>query len=595
MTSEPLRIPRRRKAPARVPAPGATSRTDPRSATLAVAVAVTSAFLAIHAQIWLFPDSFFSVLHADEIRDVVLPRDLLRAGHWPVLSLPPGHIDGGGIVLGYLLAALPVDSPHGIVVAARVLAVLQAGAALMLWTRCWMRAFGARAGALAAVLMLFPQKGWITNTVQAFGTYGPGSLAAVGAVTVGMLRDAGPSSSRSQALLGAALGLLALVAPAAAPTVAAVLLVSVYEIERHHGASRAAVALARLTLGGATACAVLLMLDAWSAEVNPLAQLVGFVSRAPAADGSSHLAVRIGTGFANLFSPERVWLMPWPLFYGLLGLAAVGSVLGIREAEGRDTAQASPAIALTARRRLALVCATAAVVTLGVHLVTRFAESATWNVTPILPHLVGLAAIALARGTTSGWITRLPAVAYLAAWIASGFLAYEERFVVREADLRYPGVAVMRSVAPLLESRGVSRIASTYHWALPLDLALRADRHAAWRVCCTPRSNCPVECESGFFADDPEVFVFPGPAAHLHGEPETATLAPRLLVAAYERGIPLKTEALSRDGTWRTLELTGEGLPLLAPNDVVLLATAPPHARALEAVLLTSPPHVDPS
>lgn len=163
--------------------PSAVRRDGARLATLA-ALAIALVFAAIHAQIFVFPNGFFGVLHADEIHDVVDTRNRIRAGEWLVLSPPTGHVNGGGVALGYLLAALPVASPHAITMAVRLIAIVLAGTTLLLWMRWWRGLLPTWQALVPGVLLLFPQQGWITNTIQTFGTYCAGAVAAALAVTL---------------------------------------------------------------------------------------------------------------------------------------------------------------------------------------------------------------------------------------------------------------------------------------------------------------------------------------------------------------------------------------------------------------------------
>ncbi|MBK7978238.1 MAG: hypothetical protein IPK07_34990 [Deltaproteobacteria bacterium] len=313
---------------------------------------------------------------------------------------------------------------------------------------------------------------------------------------------------------------------------------------------------------------ILLIALEWAARgTNPLPMLASWAMRSDRGDGAWY--ERPVLALTNLFAPGRVWLMGWALFDTLVVLAVLRRVL-------------APGGGALASRAMALHEG-AALLTLGSHLVTRFAESASYSIVPVLPHLVGLAGAALAGALPSEVadevrsprraLVRVVAVVSGAWWIGSGLIAFEERFARRDLDLAYPGIAVAKLVAPRLAERVPAPLASTMHWALPL-----AVHRPAAPSCCIPRSICEVGCEPGFFGGGPGTFVLPGPAAHPHGEPEALGLAARLVDAAAREGFALTVEAAGADGAWR-------GASSIAPDAIAVIADTADGDRALGALL----------
>ena len=527
------------------------------------------AFLAIHLQIFLFPNGFFAFLHADEI-DVLMARAEVRAGQPLVLTHPAGKPDeGGAAALAYLLAPLPLDDPRAATVVLRLTAIALAGATLALWTRFWRRTLGGRAGLVPALLWLFPQEGWISVTIQLQAPYAVSALAAALAANLALpfLRDGGRCSAAMLGGLGAALGALTILCPGAAPACVASAAVVALGGERAREKVRAAAVLF------ASACVAVLVLIAleWAARgESPLPMLASWALRSGGEAGRSGWYERPLLALTNLFAPGRVWLMGWALFDVLVlvvvlrrWLAPRGDALAGRAMEIHESA---------------------AVLTLASHLVTRFAASASYSIVPVLPHLVGLAGAALAGALGIGaphgappsrrrTLTRAAAVGFVAWWVGSGAGAFEERFARRDLDLAYPGIAVARLVAPRLAERPPAPIASTMHWALPLAIH-RPDRPS----CCIPRSICEVGCEPGFFHGGAGTFVLPGPAAHPHGEPQALGFAARLAEAAHEGGVALAIEVAGADGEWRSVSA-------IPPDALAVIAEAANGDRALDALL----------
>lgn len=558
--------------------PSAVRRDGARLATLA-ALAIALVFAAIHAQIFVFPNGFFGVLHADEIHDVVDTRNRIRAGEWLVLSPPTGHVNGGGVALGYLLAALPVASPHAITMAVRLIAIVLAGTTLLLWMRWWRGLLPTWQALVPGVLLLFPQQGWITNTIQTFGTYCAGAVAAALAVTLAPGPRSATTSGRA-ALLGAALAALALVAPAAFPTVAAVAATLAWLRWQSASAARLAAWLGALAAGALASAIALLALDARAAGPAVFERMLSLVWRPTAAPAGGSVLALAQRGFANLFHPERVRLMEWPLFYALLGLAVWGGIRGLatRRAENETAGERSDEEARV--RYLAQIHTAGSLFTLAPHLLTRFADSAAWNVTPIVPHLVGLAGLALAHAWSMRGLARAGALGFVAIWTFSGVEAYEKRFHVEHPNLAYPAVAVHHAILPKLAEHPVTRVVSTYHWAWPLALE-RPDVAA----CCPPPTSCAVACTHDWLADAGTMFLLPGPRAHPHGEPEALEIAPRLVSAAAREGIPLHVEALRADGTWHSNDGMLPESSVVDSDAVAILATSPQAMRALATLL----------
>ncbi len=559
--------------------PSAGSRERGRRAVLPM-LAIALAFAAIHAQIFVFPNGFFGVLHADEIHDVVETRNRIRAGEWLVLSPPTGHVNGGGVALGFLLAALPVESPHAVTIAVRCIAIALAGITLLSWMRWWIGLIPGWQALVPSVLLLFPQQGWITNTIQAFGTYCAGAVAAALAVTLAPNPRSAATPLRAVGL-GAGLAALGLTAPAAFPTVAAVAVTLAWLRWRSLDATRMVAWAAALTVGGIASVIVLLALDARASGPAALERILSLVWRPAASPSGASVLALMRRGFANLFYPEHVRLMEWPLFYALLGLAVWGAVQRLAGQRGHERRDSERPVDEADSRYVALIHTTGALFTLAPHLVTRFADSAAWNVTPIVPHLVGLAGLALGHAGSMRGLARAAAVCFVAIWISSGVEAYEKRFHVTAANLAYPAVAVHHAIVPKLASRDVTHVVSTYHWAWPLSLE-RPDL----AVCCPPPTSCAVTCTPDWIGPSGAELLLAGPRAHPHGEPEALALAPRLVATAQRDGISLDVEALRADGTWHTL---GGRLPesgVVDPDAVALLVRSPQQpARALAALL----------
>lgn len=528
------------------------------------------AFLAIHLQLFLFPNGFFAFLHADEI-DVLMARAEVRAGQPLVLTHPAGKPDeGGAAALAYLLAPLPLDDPRAATAVLRGTAIALAGATLALWTRFWRRALGGTAGLVPALLWLFPQEGWISVTIQLQAPYAVSALAAALAANLALpfLSEGERAPAGQLAALGGALGALTILCPGAAP--ACVGAAAVVALARGPLAERVRGA-ALLFVAACAAVAPIVALEWWARGESPLPMLAGWAMRS-GGDAAGAWYERPPLALTNLFAPGRVWMMGWALFDTLVVLAVMRRWLA------RDGGP-------LARRAMAIhECA--ALLTVASHLFTRFAASASYSIVPVLPHLVGLAgaAVAGALGGAAPGASRTPrlpwrpvAVAFVAWWVGSGLLAAEERFARRDIDLAYPGIAVAKLVAPRLAERSIAPtapIASTMHWALPLAIH-RRDAPS----CCIPRSICEVGCEPGFFHGGPGTFVLPGPAAHPHGEPEALALAPRLVDAARDDAAsPLAIECAGADGVWRSVTT-------IPPDAIAVIAEAPDGDRALAALL----------
>lgn len=528
------------------------------------------AFLAIHLQLFLFPNGFFAFLHADEI-DVLMARAEVRAGQPLVLTHPAGKPDeGGAAALAYLLAPLPLDDPRAATAVLRLTAIALAGATLALWTRFWRRALGGTAGLVPALLWLFPQEGWISVTIQLQAPYAVSALAAALAANLALpfLGEGGGRARGQLAALGGALGALTILCPGAAP--ACVGAAAVVALARGPLADRVRGA-AVLIVAACAAVVALVALEWWARGESPLPMLAGWAMRSGGgAAGAWYERPRLA--LTNLLAPGRVWMMGWALFDALVVLAVMRRWL-------------APSGGPLARRAMALHEG-AALLTFGSHLVTRFAASASYSIVPVLPHLVGLAGAAVAGALGIGAtaprptpsrrraLTRAAAVAFVAWWVGSGLLAVEERFARRDLDLAYPGIAVARLVAPRLAERPLTPIASTMHWALPLAIHRR---EAA--SCCIPRSICELACEVGFFRGGPGTFVLPGPAAHPHGEPEALALAPKLADAASAGAAsPLAIECAGADGVWRSVTA-------IPPDAIAVIAEAADGDRALAALL----------